>query len=77
MMVVAGAMVVGGRWGRGWRWRVVGGRSEKFEDGWEGGGRGLVGEWDEGGGRWESGGGRGGEKGLDWVGWCGVVIYCL
>jgi len=40
MMVVAGAMVVGGRWGRGWRWRVVGGRSEKFEDGWEGGGRG-------------------------------------
>ncbi len=70
MMVVAGAMVVGGRWGRGWRWRVVGGRSEKFEDGWEGGGgngmRGVV------GGR-AGGGGRGGEEELVGVGLGGMV----
>lgn len=61
---------------------MVGGRSGKFEDEWERGGeRGLVGEWDERGGRWESGakgGGEGEERrnllGSDWVGWCGEIL---
>jgi len=43
----------------------------------KGGERGLVGEWDEGGGRWESGakggGGRGGEEELVGVGLGGMV----
>jgi len=58
---------------------VVGGRSGKFEDEWERGGeRGLVGEWDEGGGRWESEGGKGRRGGTCWgrIGWDGVVKYC-
>lgn len=49
---------------------MVGGRSGKFEDGWEEerkGGDGM------GGGRWESGGGRGGEEELVGVGLGGMV----